>query len=76
MINRIYDDLPSMMGELKVDLEILETMILNGGNTKANRYLEDAIQSMKRALSDMSDAEFEITTSPIELGDDDDTLVE
>ncbi len=70
MMNDIYDDLAGVMSDLAVGVEILETMILNGGNGKANRYLENAIQEMKSALSDMSDAEFEITTSPVEFDED------
>ena len=71
MTSEIYDDLPNAMGDLEVGVDILETMILNGGNQKANRHLADAIQEMKRALSDMSDAEFEIATSPVEFDGED-----
>ena len=67
----IYEDL----GELMVDLEfgetLLETMVLNGSNEKANRYLREAALEIRHALSDLSDALFEITTSPEDIGDDD-----
>ena len=71
MINEIYDDLTGVMSDLEVGVEILETMILNSGNPKANRYLEGAIQEMRSALSNLSDAEFEITTSPVRFEDED-----
>ena len=32
-------------------------------NEKANRYLREAAEEIKHALSDLSDAVFEITTS-------------
>ena len=59
----IYDDLPGVMSDLEIGKEILDTMILNGENPKVNGYLQEAICEMKRALSYMSDAEFEITTT-------------
>ena len=71
MGNEIYDDLPGVMGDLEIGIEVLETMILNGENPKANGYLREAIQGMKMALSDISDAEFEVsTTLPYDHGDD------
>lgn len=66
---QIYQDLGRTMGELEaVEME-LELMILNGKNQRANRYLKEAMVEIRHALSDMSDALFEITTSPYE-GDD------
>ena len=47
-------------------------MILNGKNEKANRYLRGAIWGIQRALSEMSDALFEITTEPLDLDEFDD----
>ena len=47
----------------------LHTMILNGKNEKANRYLREAAIEIRHALSD---ALFEITTSPEDIEDDDD----
>ena len=46
---------------------LLETIILNGKNEDVNKYLERAIPEMRKALSYMSDAEFELFTSPSEL---------
>ena len=62
-IYRYYDDLAGMMGELEFDVSLLETMILNGKNEKANRYLREAATEIQHALSDLSDAEFDICTS-------------
>ena len=62
-IYRCYEDLGGMMGELEFDVSLLETMILNGKNEKANRYLKAAAEELRHALSDLSDAEFDIFTS-------------
>ena len=62
-VNRVYDDLGGLMGELEFDISLLETMILNGKNEKANRYLKEAADEIRHALSDLSDAEFDICTS-------------
>lgn len=79
-IYRVYDDLGGMMGELEFDVSLLETMILNGKNEKANRYLKEAAAEIRHALSDLSDAEFDICTSSdlINYGieDEDDELDE
>ena len=73
-IYRVYDDLGTMMGELEFDLTLLDMMITNGKNTKANRYLKEAMAEIRHALSDLSDAEFDISTSSdlINYGIDDD----
>lgn len=60
---RVYDDLGTMMGELEFDLTLLDMMIQNGKNEKANRYLQEAASELRHALSDLSDAEFDISTS-------------
>ena len=65
-MEHIYEDLGSIMGELEMAEIVLEGMILNGKNHKANRYLQEAMAEIRHTLSDMSDAEFEITTSPYE----------
>jgi len=62
-IYRCYDDLGGMIGELEFDISLLEIMILNGKNEKANRYLKEAAAEIRHALSDLSDAEFDICTS-------------
>ena len=62
-IYRVYDDLGGMMGELEFDLSLIEMMIRNGKNEKANRYLKEAATEIRHALSDLSDAEFDICTS-------------
>lgn len=66
----IYEDLGELMGDLEFGETLLETMILNGSNEKANRYLREAALEIRHALSDLSDALFEITTSPEDIGDD------
>lgn len=65
-MEHIYQDLGRIMGEHEAAEIELETMSLNGKNHKANRYLQEAMAEIRHALSDMSDAEFEITTSPYE----------
>ena len=65
----IYEDLGHLMGDLEFGESLLETMILNGKNEKANRYLREAAIEIRHALSD---ALFEITTSPEDIEDDDD----
>ena len=67
----IYEDLGELMGDLEFGETLLETMVLNGSNEKANRYLREAALDIRHALSDLSDALFEITTSPEDIGDDD-----
>ena len=68
----IYEDLGHLMGDLEFGESVLETMILSGKNEKANRYLREAALEIRHALSDLSDALFEITTSPEDIEDDDD----
>ena len=67
-----YEDLGHLMGDLEFGESMLVTMILNGKNEKANRYLREAALEIRHALSDLSDALFEITTSPEDIEDDDD----
>ena len=77
-IFRVYDDIGTMMGELEFDLTLLNMMIQNGKNEEANRYLKEAAAEIRHALSDLSDAEFDICTSSdfinygVEDEDDDD----
>jgi hypothetical protein len=68
----IYEDLGHLMGDLEFGESVLETMILNRKKEKANRYLREAALEIRHALSDLSDALFEITTSPEDIEDDDD----
>ena len=68
----IYEDLGQLMGDLEFGESLLETMILNGKNEKANRYLRAAALEIRHALSDLSDALFEITTTPEDIDDDND----
>ncbi len=66
----IYEDLGHLMGDLEFGESLLETMILNGKNEKANRYLREAALEISHALSDLSDALFEITTTLEDTDDD------
>ena len=72
----LYEDMGEVMGGLEAYKAELETMILNGKNEKANRYLRVAICGIQRALSEMSDALFEITTEPLDLDEFDDDYEE
>ena len=65
----IYENLGRMMGELEADIAELEMVILNGKNEKANRYLRESVVAIRHALASMSDAVFEITTSPTYFDD-------
>lgn len=66
MISDWTEDLGSIAGELEADAAILESIILNGGNEKANMHLRESIEAINHALACMSDALFEITTFPAE----------
>ena len=58
----------------KVDASFLKcaTLYSQGKNEKANRYLREAALEIRHALSDLSDALFELTTSPEDIDDDND----
>ena len=61
-----YENIGEIMGTLEgMEFEI-ELMILNGKCESGNRYLREASVEIRRALSDLSDALFEISTSPSE----------
>lgn len=62
----LYTDLGKVMGDLEADDTAIETIIMNSKNETANRYLRETVDEIKRVLSDMSEALFEITTSPID----------
>ena len=64
-----YEDIGEVMGSLEAYGDELGTMVLNGKNKKANRYLKEAINEIRHALSNMSDALFEITTEPVDFDD-------
>ena len=68
----IYEDLGHLMGDLEFGESLIETMILNGKNQRANQYLREAALELRHALSDLSDALFEITTSPEDIDGDND----
>ena len=64
-----YEDIDEVIGSLEAYEAELETMVLNGNNEKANRYLRGAIQEIRHALSDLSDALFEIATEQRDFED-------
>ena len=66
-----YGELGQVMGDLDFSQTLLETMVLNGRSEKANRYLQEASLEIRHALSDLSDALFEITTSPADMDEED-----
>lgn len=68
----IYEALGHLMGDLDFGKTLLETMILNGKNEKVNRYLREAVLEIRRARSDLSDALFELSTSPRDIDDNND----
>lgn len=63
----IYEDFFKVKNDLEIDVDIIEHIILNGKNDDANKYLKRALPEMRIALSYMSDAEFELYTSPKEM---------
>lgn len=66
----IYKEIYQVKGNLEFGVAVLETVLLNGKNDIANRYLKSALQEIRQALSDLSDAEFEISTTPDEDEDE------
>lgn len=58
-----YDELTGIISELEFNADMLENIASNGRNNKANRYIRNAAESLRHALSDLSDADFETSTS-------------
>ncbi len=71
-MSEIYEELGNLMADLEFGTSLIETMILNGKNQRANQYLREAALELRHALSDLSDALFEITTSPEDIDGDND----
>ncbi|MDO5133986.1 MAG: hypothetical protein Q4D81_13555 [Eubacteriales bacterium] len=71
-MSEIYEELGNLMADLEFGKSLIETMILNGKNQRANQYLREAALELRHALSDLSDALFEITTSPEDIDGDND----
>ncbi len=71
-MSEIYEELGDLMADLEFGKSMIETMILNGKNQRANQYLREAALELRHALSDLSDALFEITTSPEDIDGDND----
>ena len=66
MVMELHLELGSMMGSVEADAAELEMLIQTFKNKispKVERYLNSALSELRNALSDMSDAVFEITTS-------------
>ena len=57
-----YEEFFELKSNVETGLLMIESVLLNGKNEKANRYIETAIPELRRALSYMSDAEFELYT--------------
>lgn len=51
------------MKNLEAEEAALETILLNGKNEKANRYIKSALAELRASLSDLSDADFELATT-------------
>ena len=58
-----YDELTSIIGELEFNTDMLENIAANGRNEKANHYIRNAVEELRHAMSDLSDADFETSTS-------------
>lgn len=52
-MNVIYDEIYQVKGDLEFSEAVLETVLLNGKNEIANRYLKSALQEIRHALSDL-----------------------
>lgn len=63
----VYGDFLDVKSDLDFGIVILETVLLNGKNRNVNMYLEKALSLMRQALSYMSDAEFELFTSHLDM---------
>ena len=57
-----YEEFFELKSNVETGLLMIESVLLNGKNKKANRYIERAMPELRRALSYMSDAEFELYT--------------
>ncbi|MDO4805165.1 MAG: hypothetical protein Q4A32_10150 [Lachnospiraceae bacterium] len=69
-VTEMCEELGQLMGDLDFGEALLETILLNGCNGKAAGYLQAAALDIRRARSNLSDALFEITTSPTAIDDD------
>ncbi|MGN0363294.1 MAG: hypothetical protein ACI4ET_10685 [Bilifractor sp.] len=65
-MNSMYDDLGGIMGTLEAYEAEIDTMILNGSIETANIHLRNSLTYLRQCLSELSDAEFEVTTSPFD----------
>ena len=57
-----YEEFFELKSNVETGLLMIESVLLNGKNEKANRYIAMAMPELRRALSYMSDAEFELYT--------------
>ena len=57
-----YEEFFELKSNVETGLLMIESVLLNGKNKKANRYIERAMPELRRALSYMSDAEIELYT--------------
>lgn len=63
----IYEKFLEVKRDLDTGMDMLELVLLNGKNEDVNKYIRRALPELRRALSYMSDAEFEMFTSPPEM---------
>lgn len=72
----LYENLGSIISDLEFAEEMIQMMVMNGRCESGNRYLREAAIEIRHALSDLSDALFQISTSPsdevYDFEDDDD----
>ena len=54
----IYEDLGHLMGDLEFGESLLETMILNGKNEKANRYLRAQLPKISMMITILGERGF------------------
>ena len=71
-MSEIYEELGDLMADLEFGKSMIETMKKKKKNQRANQYLREAALELRHALSDLSDALFEITTSPEDIDGDND----
>jgi hypothetical protein len=62
---RMYEELCQIISDVENGTIMLETIILNEKDERTIGYLNGALTEMRRVLSYLSDAEFEMSTTPI-----------
>jgi hypothetical protein len=63
-IDSSYEELCQVKSDIEFGCAVIETLILNESDERIARYMSGALEEMRRALSYLSYAEFEMSTRP------------